>query len=308
MGLLGSPRRWISWCFRPLAARAARAYVAGDTLTDALIVSDSLYQRGMGATLGYWNDVDESPRLVADAYLAAIDALARREHAYLSIKLPALGFSDELMSEVVARAIRGRVRLHVDSMAIEFADQTRAMIDQFLESGAEISTTLPGRWARSVADAQWAIERGLTVRVVKGQWPDPADPRRDQRAGYLEVIDALAGRARHVAVATHDVPLLVEAVNRLGEHGTSCELELLYGLRAQPAIEQADQLALGVHVYVPYGKAFLPYALGRLGRDPRILWWLMRDLMTGNDAWLAPRARREPDFDDTEAESVGQGE
>ena len=91
------------------------------------------------------------------------------------------------------------------------------------------------------------------------------------------MIDALVGRARHVAVASHDVSLAIEAINRLRKAGTSCGLELLYGLPMPRSLEMADRMAVGVHVYVPYGRAYLPYALSRVRNNPRILWWLVRD-------------------------------
>jgi len=162
------------------------------------------------------------------------------------------------------------------------ADRNRSTAETMLANGVSLSYTLPGRWRRSLDDAQWAIDRQLVVRVVKGQWADPDDPGRDLRAGFLEVIDRLAGRANHVAVASHDVPLAAEALRRLQAAGTSCELELLYGLPMRKSLALADSLGVGVHVYIPYGKAYLPYALSRLRGNPRIAWWLLRDLLLGS--------------------------
>jgi proline dehydrogenase len=268
-----------SKCLRPLAARAAKAYVAGERLEDALRVADKLSKRGLGITLGYWDSPQDTPRGVADAYLKAIDALRDRQHAYLSIKVPALDFSRELSGEVVDRAARSRVRVHFDALGPETADRSRDLFDQLLDRGAELSYTLPGRWRRSVSDAAWAAERKIVVRVVKGQWPDPDDPGRDPRGGYLEVIDALAARAAHVALASHDTQLVSGAVARLKGARTSCELELLHGLPMRRSLAQADALSLGVHVYVPYGKSYLPYAISRMRKNPRVLWWLLRDLV-----------------------------
>ena len=121
----------------------------------------------------------------------------------------------------------------------------------------------------------------MTVRVVKGQWPDPLQPDFDPRSGFLLVIDALAGRARHVAVASHDVALAAEAVRRLQARGTSCEIELLYGLPMRRSLKLADELGLGVRAYVPYGESFLPYAMWRVALDPRIAWRLLRDAVKG---------------------------
>jgi proline dehydrogenase len=282
MRFVTQTRQLIGAMLRPLALRAARAYVAGDRLEDAVRVADRLAERGLAATFGYWDAPGEAPRTVADQYLAAARVLAGREHAYLSIKVPSLGFSHELMAEVVECAARGNVRVHLDALAPDTVDRSRAVVEKFLDAGADLSFTLPGRWRRSTSDAAWAIERGIVVRVVKGQWPDPDAPNIDLRKGFLQVIDALAGRARHVAVASHDVPMVRQAIARLEHAGTTCGMELLYGLPMRQSIRLADRLALGVHVYVPYGKAYLPYAMSRLGSDPRIAWWLVRDLMLGS--------------------------
>ncbi len=273
-----------SKCLRPLAARAARAYVAGERLEDAVRVANQLGERGLGVTLGYWDSPKDTPRGVADAYLNAIDALRGRQHAYVSIKVPALDFSHELSCEVVDRAACAGVRVHFDALAPETADRSRALFDRLLDRGAELSYTLPGRWRRSVSDAVWAVERKIIVRVVKGQWADPDDNARDPRLGYLEVIDALAARAAHVALASHDTQLIAAAVARLKGARTSCELELLHGLPMRRSLTQADALSLGVHVYVPYGETYLPYAISRMRKNPRVLWWLLRDLVASHAA------------------------
>jgi proline dehydrogenase len=279
MRLTARARSMVSKCLLPLARRAAGAYVAGEQLQDALNVADRLADRGLGVTLGFWDGEADSPRQIADAYLAGIQAIGQRDHAYLSIKVPSLKFSAELLTEIVEQAVRSEARLHFDALGPETADRSRALFDDLLDRGALLSYTLPGRWIRSIQDAEWASDRGIAVRVVKGQWADPAEPKRDPRAGFLQVIDALAGRARHVAVASHDVPLAAEAVKRLRAGGTSCEMELLYGLPMRDSLALADELKLAVHVYVPYGKAYLPYAIGRMQSNPRIAWWLLRDML-----------------------------
>jgi proline dehydrogenase len=157
-----------------------------------------------------------------------------------------------------------------------------------LSSGL-LGTTLPGRWARSVSDAGWALDHGLQVRVVKGQWPDPADPDRDPRAGFLEVIDRLAGRACRVRVASHDVPLAAEAVRRLRNAGTPCELELLFGMPMTRSLRWADAAGVPVRIYVPYGEGYTPHAFDQLRRNPRLLWSIVRDLVPARRAPLEAR-------------------
>lgn len=284
MTLATSARSVASACLMPLVKYASSSYAAGDHLSDAINVQRKLAQRGVAATIGFWNTEHDAARGVADQYLLGLDDLAKScPDAYLSIKLPAIGFSAELFSEVGQRAAERGIRLHLDAMWPETAAQTRHMADSLMTqlgpAGLKLSYTLPGRWHRSLDDADWAVRAGVKLRVVKGQWADPAEPNRDPRAGYLEVIDRLAGRAAHVAVATHELSLAAEALGRLQAAGTSCELELLYGLPITPSLEQAQRLGVSTRVYIPYGTAFLPYALSQVRRNPRIAWWMLRDLV-----------------------------
>jgi proline dehydrogenase len=156
-----------------------------------------------------------------------------------------------------------------------------AAIERALPSHASLGCTIPGRWLRSPDDASRAADWKLRVRVVKGQWADPAQPEMDMRRGFLDVIDRLRGRTTCVAVASHDVPLAREALTRLLDAWTPCELELLHGLPHHASLRMATQLGVPVRFYVPHGKAWLPYALSQAKKNPHIIRWFARDLLHG---------------------------
>jgi proline dehydrogenase len=293
-GLKWRARGMASACMLPLMQRAARAYVGGESLGDALAVARRMANERLPTTLGFWNADEVQPRQVADDYLTAIEQITAAEiDGYLSIKPPALGFDGALATELAAVASTQGVRLHCDSHGVETADPSIAMMQTMLEvlDASHLSTTIPGRWTRSLADADWAVEHGVKVRVVKGQWPDPAEPDRDMARGFLEVIDRLAGRARHVAVASHDVALAAEAIARLRAAGTSCELELLFGLPMTRSVDWAREHGVGTRIYVPYGKGYIPHAIDQLWRNPRFVWWILKDLITIRPAASRPKPR-----------------
>ncbi len=266
---------------RALGRRAAQGYVAGPALADALRVCARLSEQGFASTTCFWNTDQDAPIVVAQAYRDALDQLARSGlDGYLSIKAPGLGFQRELLDGVLAASAAAGVRLHFDSLDPSTVDRTFALIAEIQPHPTVLGCTLPGRWRRSVADAEVVVARGLAVRIVKGQWADPLAPGLDPRGGFLAVVDALAGRASRVAVASHDPPLAREALRRLQAAGTPCELELLYGLPMKAALQVARERGVRARIYVPYGHAWLPYALGQARRNPRILWWLLRDAVT----------------------------
>jgi proline dehydrogenase len=258
-------------------------FVAGETIDDAMRVAGRLLSEGLRCTLAYWPPADSSDGSIADIYRAAIDNIGPSGlGSYLSIKPLAMRFDFELAAKLAAEAKNAGVRLHCDSHGIETADQTIAFMDTMLLhlSPGNLGMSLPGRWSRSLDDAQWIIEQGLNARVVKGEWPDPADPHRDMRAGFLKVIDRLAGRAAHVAVATHDMPLAIKAIERLQSTGTSCELEFTYGVPVGNLLEWACENKVPARIYVPYGNGYIPCALNLLRRNPRVAWTIVKGVLS----------------------------
>lgn len=271
---------WSAW--EAVAKHAARAYIAGPELEDAMGTCRRLHDLGFGGTICFWNVGSDSPKRVADAHASALALLANEKmDCYLSVKLPSLNYEWALVSELLEQARCKNTLVHFDSLEPETADQTFSMLARAARSYPHLGCTLPGRWARSVADADIAVDLGLHVRVVKGQWPDPQHLEMDPREGFLNVIDRLAGRARSVAVATHDPELGRDALQRLRRVGTPCSLELLYGLPVKSALKVASEMDVPVRVYVPFGHGWLPYSLTQARSNPRVFWWILRDLITG---------------------------
>ncbi|MGA2135617.1 MAG: proline dehydrogenase [Bryobacteraceae bacterium] len=265
--------------WQPLLRKAARAYLAGPELADAVRLAHSLAAQGLPAsTLCFWDAPGDPPRQVAAMYTAAIGAIAgERLQSYISIKAPSIMFDERMVLEIAdAARAAGGIRVHFDSLGPETADRTMRLLDCAAAQGGPLGCTVPGRWRRSPGDAARLAAMGVTIRVVKGQWPDLAGDLEPHQ-GFLNVIDSLAGQSQPVAVATHHPDLAAAAIRKLQAAGTPCEMELLYGLPSRAALQVSRDLGVPVRFYLPYGHAWLPYALRQAGRDPRILWWLLRD-------------------------------
>ena len=281
-------KRILSSCAIPVKNWATRAYAAGPELRDALTLTRRFARRGDAATLGYWPGDADTPRSITQIYLSAIDALTREPKLSrsLSIKAPAVAFDQMLVRTVVGAAKDAGISVYFDSRACDAADRTFELIDAARRRHERVGCAIPGRWRRSIADADWAVKHDVDVRVVKGEWADIGPTEVDRRAGFLAVIDRLAGCARHVAVATHDFPLAREALTRLRAAGTSCELQLLLGLPTRALRNLASRLDVPIRMYVPYGHSRVPYHFSWMLKQPRVLTWIARDVVFGRSACL----------------------
>ena len=261
-GLAQGKRRAV----RRIVDRAARAQLAGPGLDDALEAARTV---GRAVTLGYWDGPGDSPGLVESIALVTLERLAEGGlDAYLSIKPPALGNSPRRIATVLGVAEELGLAVHFDSTGLDEADSSWQLLQALARPS--LGCTLPSRWGRSLADAKRAVDLGLRVRVVKGQWPDPDYKARDERERFLDIVDAVA-EAAHVGIATHDRALAAAAIRRLGR----AEHERLLGLPWRGA-------DLGpTRIYVPFGHAYLPYAIARAREHPRLALWVARDVIRG---------------------------
>jgi proline dehydrogenase len=273
-------KNWIVWrLLNRLIERAAQGYTA-PTIERARQICLNLHRDGIGSSLCYWNSDSDTVDEIVRSCLQLLELLSSLDSgSYLSLKLPSMQFDRDAVAAVLKAAARIPRLIHFDSHGPEDADRMFATIEEALAHNRNIGCTIPGRWSRSVEDADLACRLGLRVRVVKGQWPDPRYPDMDMRTGFLNVIAKLCGRASRVAVATHDLPLARQALDRLLKTGTSGELELLYGLPCRAAMNLARELNVPVRVYVPQGKAWLPYVLRQAKKNPHVLTWFARDLI-----------------------------
>ena len=276
----------IHGALRRLLNRAAKPYAA-TSIEDARQICRDLACKGFGNTVCFWDGPSDTTEDIRSACLDLIGLLQEFDtDSYLSIKLPGMRFEHDAVSSVLKCAARYGRLVHFDSHGPEHTDRMFQAIQSGLQDNRNLGCTIPGRWTRSIQDARTAADWGLRVRVVKGQWADVAKPGIDMREGFLNVIDAIAGRAQCVAVATHDVPLAEKSLERLLSAGTKCEMELLYGLPRNASINLARKLNVPVRFYVPQGTAWLPYAIKHARNNPRVLAWFAYDLIRGCTARL----------------------
>lgn len=271
---MGKISRWV-------VKHAATSYIAGSELQDAIIACRQFVPRGIGSTICPWDSKNDTPKQVLTTYKKALSTIADEKlDCYLSIKTPSIEYNFKMLQELTTIARKHNTRIHFDSLAPDTASSSMTLLKRTLPIYDNLGYTLPSRWKRSTNDAKMLIDLGVPVRIVKGQWEDPSGPINDPNSNFLDLVNSFAGQANHIAIATHDTALAKESLSRLKASGTACELEQLYGLPSR-VDSVSTPLGIPARIYVPYGHAYLSYALLEIKKRPIILTWLFKDFLLG---------------------------
>lgn len=271
----------------PLLRRFARDFVGGESLDEAWAVAERLQADGTPSTLGFWDDQTYAPADVVRIYRDTIERIGDGSlDSYISIKPPALRYDPAVARDLASAAAAKRVRIHVDSHGESAADPTWSFIEEMAGPlGPDlISLSVPGRWPRSVSDIDRAAELGIRVRIVKGQWPAETGQDQPFAAGFVSLLAAAAGRVNQLAIATHDPEVIRSCLTILRQRGTPCEQEFIMGVASNETMTLARNGGLPVRIYIPYGRGFIPNALGSLRRNPAMALHVMRRLLSFRSA------------------------
>ena len=256
-------------------------------ITEGTELCRMLQERNLFTTLGKLSKSGDDPAEVVRDYLLASNALPSLpagDSFYLSVKPPALNFDLGHAEAIATAALLDGHGVHFDSHKFDQADATLQLLADVLQKNLpaketrrswNFSLSLPSRWKRSVADARWAAEKGLRVRVVKGDFAGAPADELDPARGFLDLVDRLAGKAPALALATHDCLLARDAIDRCRKAGAPVQLELFFGRPASGILALAREKEVPVGFYVPYGDTLLVYVIRDLLTNPHQL--LRRD-------------------------------
>lgn len=306
-------RRFLLWASRnPWLARtlprltgvrrAVARFVPGEELDDAVYACRDFEVRGVSTVLTLLGEHVSDPgeaRGVRDHYLDVLDRCdSDGLPTEISVKLTQLGLEvdpalalDHLNALVERAEANGR-RVWVDMEESEHVAVTLDVYRRALERSSAVAVCLQAYLYRTPDDVEDVLERGGTVRLVKGAYDEPADVAFPDRAdvddafrrlaGRLLDDDALRGGRRH-AFATHDEALIrhVRAEARQREVPQDAfEIQTLYGIRRDLQRRLAGEDA-SLRVLISYGPAWFPWYMRRLAERPANIWLLLRSLVSG---------------------------
>jgi proline dehydrogenase len=276
---------------RPVVDR----FVAGRDLDGALDAARAVVTSSRLVTMDYLGENTEDvaqATTVTHAYLALLDRLndeGLTDRIEVSVKLSALG-----------QALAGGVAIATDNAAhicaraaavgttvtVDMEDHTTT--DATLRTVRELRTNWPGTGAvlqaylrRTEADCADLAGPGSRVRLCKGAYDEPASVAYTARAevddSYRRCLRVLMAGQGYPMVATHDPALIGYASELASGTGREFEFQMLYGVRPEEQLRLAEQ-EHRLRVYLPYGSAWFPYFMRRLGERPANVMFLVRSL------------------------------
>ncbi len=176
----------------PFARRAARRFVAGETLEEALQAVRQLNDEGMLATvdqLGEDVGTAEEARASTLEVLRILDALhATGLRSNLSVKLTQLGLrvGEELcrmnLESVVQRSASYRNFVRIDMEGSDVTETTFRIYESLHDRLANVGVVVQAYLRRSERDLrERLIPRGASVRLCKGAYQEPPPGRAGSR-------------------------------------------------------------------------------------------------------------------------------
>ena len=275
------------------ARRAARRFIAGETLDEGIGVVRELNARGILAALDHLGEnvsSHEDARRAAQEYQALLRRIATEGvQSTISVKLTHVGldFGYEFCCDTMRAILQTAGELgNTVEVDIEGSGYTQVTLDVFhclLDDYRNLRLALQAYLFRTEEDLKGLIQRGGSVRLCKGAYDEPAEValrRRDQvTAAYASLLaELMACEGVRPAVATHDSALVARARELARRRQQPFEFQMLYGIRFSL---QAELVAAGfpVRVYLPYGVAWYPYLTRRLAERPSNVWFFALALL-----------------------------
>lgn len=282
----------------PLASAAARRFVAGETIPDAMHAAHELNARGLKVTMDYLGEsVSDRAEATAaaDTYLEIIDAID--DHAIdgnVSLKLTQMGqdIDEEFLRSNVGRVLdRARAVDMFVRFDMEGSDYTQRTLDFFERVWSDGYTNcgivLQSMLRRTEDDTRRANALGARVRLCKGAYMEPPSvayqDKADVDASYVRCMKLLLDHGTYPGIATHDEAMIRATLDHAAAQGIGpdrFEFQMLYGVR-RDLQEQLVRDGWRVRTYVGFGRAWYPYFMRRLAERPANVAFIAKQLFRG---------------------------
>ncbi len=280
----------------PFARTAARRFVAGERLDEAVRVARELNEAGMHVSLDYLGEAvttREEARAAADVALGIVERIAAEKlDANISVKLTQMGQEiDEPFLRDNAGRILDAARAHdlfvrFDMEGSDTTERTLHFFHRVWEEGyRNVGVVIQSYLYRSAADIDALNELGARVRLCKGAYQEPKSvaypDKTDVDASFVRLMKKLLDHGTYPGIATHDEAMIRATEDHVAEAGidrSAFEFQMLYGVR-RDLQQRLVKSGFNVRIYVPFGDAWYPYLMRRMAERPANVFFIVNNVL-----------------------------
>jgi proline dehydrogenase len=298
LSAIGWVERFIrrSWLTRGVVSR----FIAGETLDQALAVTENLAAKGFRVTLDMLGENSKTSQ-DADSAAANYEEMLRRiaesphsggspERINISIKLTQLGLLTDpeaalgRLGGILEEARKSHNFVRIDMEDSGCTERTLGVATRAFTVWRNVGVALQAMLFRTEKDVKELDALGMRIRLVKGAYLESAEvalqAKREVDEAYVALGKELLLEGTFPAFGTHDskiIDVLKAFSQERGIGSERFEFQFLYGIR-RDLQERLRNDGYGVRIYVPYGDSWYPYFTRRLAERPANLLFFIRSL------------------------------
>lgn len=275
--------------YRHLAKLFAGRWIPGPEVEDGTRFANYLNSKGITTILNYlgesYKDRKDFDRTY-NVYKSILQTLKDSVNYQISVKPTQLGIPHEpdlaaqYYDSLVEEAGKYGIFIWVDMEEYDTVDDT---IKLYLRNIDKPNTGLciQSYLKRSIEDVRMLVEKGGKIRIVKGAYNESESvayrDRGETTRNFSRIMDILFEHGNYFMVATHDLNLVNEAMEKNKRYNRDFHIAMLNGIRNKEAHRLSTHGAK-VALYVPFGEAWMSYAMRRL-KETNNLRLVMRSLL-----------------------------
>jgi proline dehydrogenase len=278
----------------------ARAYIAGETIEDAIRVSKELNNQGIKVTLDLLGEFIENPDEAEEnkrQYLEIIDIAEKNNiDGNYSLKPTMFGLLIDKevcylhFREIVEKAVGYNNFIRIDMEDSSCVDMEIELFRRLMaEFPKHVGLVFQAYLRRTKNDLENLMDINtnkipLNYRLCKGIYVEPPEiafkKYQEINDHFLEDIEFMFRNNIYTCIATHDKPLITGAYELIKKYkvpGNKYEFQMLYGVTPELRKSIVDN-GHTMRVYVPFGKDWFGYSTRRLKENPKMASYIIKAL------------------------------
>tara|TARA_Y100001949_G_scaffold37891_1_gene30282 strand:- start:317 stop:1213 length:897 start_codon:yes stop_codon:yes gene_type:complete len=270
----------------------AKRFIAGHNFNSAIPVISKLIWDGYDITIDYLGELSKTEEDCQKAWQQYVDIIEYYGTLHIpidiSIKPTQLGLLLDKtdchvrLIDLVAKAYEHGLTIRLDMEGSAVTQDTIDLCLKLHKDYPNIGIALQANLYRTEQDLTYMMEKGVSVRLVKGAYKEDIDiayQRKDLLYDIFlkQALRLVSDRCRTYyhykndtspipSIGTHDEPLIDDILGYLNRFNIAKDdlfIEMLYGIRRDLSSSLKKQ-GYCVRLYVPFGEDWLPYTLRRL--------------------------------------------